>query len=153
MSDEDDFNARAADLVLETHEEYQERQAEHEAFLETVAEEEGAETLTTECNLIGEYTVPLEAKLNGEIMDRMEALDDRIQRLSAGEARVSDTADEVAQLLADLIADPEWDKRKFYAAYEREGLDPLGVMLERTFESLKEERERRRGTADGFRSE
>ena len=156
MSDADDFNARAADLVLETHEEYQERQAEHEAFLETVAEEEGAETLTTECNLIGEYTVPLEAKLNGAVMDDLGAIHAGLERLEEGEGaayEISEAADQAAQLLADVIADPEWHKAKFYAAYEAEGLDPIGVMIERVFDALQAEQKRRRGTADGFRSE
>lgn len=156
MSEEQDFDELAADLALDAKETYEDHRAEQEAFLETVAEEEGAEVLETECNLIGDYTVPLKAKLSGEIMDRMGALDDRLERLQAGEARayeISETADEVSQLLADVIDSSDWHKEKFYAAYESEGLDPLGVMLERAFESLKAERERRRGTADGFRPE
>jgi len=153
---DDDLADQAGELILEAEEQLQQNRAEQEAFLETVAEEEGAEVLETECNLIGDYTVPLKAKLSGEIMDRMGALDDRLERLQAGEARayeISETADEVSQLLADVIDSPDWHKEKFYAAYESEGLGPLGVMLERVFESLKAERERRQGTADGFRSE
>lgn len=153
---QDDLADEAADLILEAEQQYQENLAEQEEFLETVAEEEGAEVLETQCNLIGDYTVPLKAKLNGEIMDRMGALDDRLERLNAGEARayeISETADEVSQLLADVINDESWHKEKFYAAYQAEGLDPLGVMLERAFKSLKQERERRQGTADGFRKE
>ena len=152
----DDLADDAAELIQETHDQYEQNRQEQEAFLETVAEEEGAEVLETKCNIIGEYTVPLQAKLSGEIMDRMGALDDRLERLEAGEARayeISETADEVSQLLADVIDEPTWDKRKFYEAYESEGLEPLGTMLERVFESLKQERERRRGTADGFRSD
>lgn len=151
---QDDLAEEAADLILEAEQQYQENLAEQEAFLETVAEEEGAEVLETQCNLIGDYTVPLKAKLSGEIMDRMGALDDRLERLNAGEARayeISETADEVSQLLADVINDESWHKEKFYAAYQSEGLDPLGVMLERAFKALKQERERRQGTADGFR--
>jgi len=153
---DDDLADEAGALILEAEEQLQQNRAEQEKFLETVAEEEGAEVLETECNLIGDYTVPLKAKLSGEIMDRMGALDDRLERLQAGEARayeISETADEVSQLLADVIDSADWHKEKFYAAYESEGLDPLGVMLERAFESLKTERERRQGAADGFRPE
>lgn len=151
---DDDLADDAAELIREADDQLRQNRHKQEQFLETVAEEEGAEVLETECNLIGDYTVPLKAKLSGEIMDRMGALDDRLERLEAGEARayeISETADEVSQLLADVIDDSDWHKKKFYAAYEAEGLDPLGVMLERAFESLRDERERRRGTADGFR--
>ena len=157
MSDaEPDFDEIAADLALDAKESFEQSREEQEAFLETVAEEEGAEVLETQCNLIGDYTVPLKAKLDGDLMDAMGRIDDRLQRLQGKQGRayeITETADEVSQLLADVIDDPEWHKSKFYAAYQSEGLDPLGVMLERAFESLKQERERRNGTADGFRSE
>lgn len=151
----DDLADDAADLILEAEEQYQENLAEQEAFLETVAEEEGAEVLETQCNLIGDYTVPLKAKLSGEIMDRMGALENRLERLESGDAstyEISAAADETSQLLADIIDDSDWHKDKFYAAYESEGLAPLGKMLETAFESLKAERERRDGVASGFRS-
>jgi hypothetical protein len=151
---DDDLADEAGELILEAEEQYQQNQAEHDAFLETVAEEEGAEVLETDVNLIGDYTVPLKAKLNGDLMDRMGHMDARMERFEEGEARgyeISETADEISQLLDDLIEDKEWHKAKFYAAYESEGLDPLGAMLENCFKALKEERERREGVADGFR--
>ena len=157
MSDaEPDFDEIAADLALDAKESFEQSREDQEAFLETVAVEEGAEVLETQCNLIGDYTVPLKAKLDGDLMDAMGRIDDRLQRLQGKQGRayeITETADEVSQLLADVIDDPEWHKSKFYAAYQSEGLDPLGVMLERAFNSLKQERERRNGTADGFRSE
>jgi hypothetical protein len=146
----------AQELVEDTQDKYEETQAAQAEFLESVAEESGAEVLETQCNLIGEYTVPLRAKLSGDIMDRMGALEDRLERMQSGEAaayEVGETADSIAQILADIIDDPEWHKRKFYAAYEAEGLEPLGVMTERVFEALRDERERRQGAADGFRSQ
>ena len=157
MSDaEPNYDKIAADLALDAKESFEQSREEQEAFLETVAQEEGAEVLETQCNLIGDYTVPLKAKLDGDLMDAMGRIDDRLQRLQGKQGRayeITETADEVSQLLADVIDDPEWHKSKFYAAYQSEGLDPLGVMLERAFESLKQERERRNGTADGFRPE
>ena len=157
MSDaEPNYDEIAADLAQDAKESFEQSREEQEAFLETVAQEEGAEVLETQCNLIGDYTVPLKAKLDGDLMDAMGRIDDRLQRLQGKQGRayeITETADEVSQLLADVIDDPEWHKSKFYAAYQSEGLDPLGVMLERAFESLKQERERRNGTADGFRSE
>lgn len=151
----DDLAEDAADLILDAEESLQERRKEQAEFLETVKEEEGAEVLETSCNLIGEYVVDLSAKLDGELMDKMGHMDARMERLDNGEARayeISETADEISQILADVIAESKWDKGKFYAAYEAEGLDPLGVMLERVFTALKEERERRDGTAEGFRA-
>ena len=157
MSDaEPNYDEIAADLAQDAKESFEQSREEQEAFLETVAQEEGAEVLETQCNLIGDYTVPLKAKLDGDLMDAMGRIDDRLQRLQGKQGRayeITETADEVSQLLADVIDDPEWHKSKFYAAYQSEGLDPLGVMLERAFESLKQERERRNGTADGFRPE
>lgn len=145
----------AAELIQETNAQYEQNREEQEQFLETVQEEEGAPILETTCNLIGDITVDLKAKLDGELMDAMGRIDDRLERAEAGEARayeISETADEVSQILADAVADSAYDKRTFYQAYQSEGLDALGVILERAFESLKAEKERREGTADGFRS-
>lgn len=151
---ESELDQLAADLARQTDNKFEQHKEEQEEFLATVAEEEGAEVLETKCNLIGEYVVPLKAKLDGELMDTMGHLDARVERFETGEARgyeISETADDISQLLADVIDDPEWHKSKFYKAYESEGLDPLGVMLERVFESLKAERERQQGAAEGFR--
>jgi len=155
-TDKQDFDEVAADLALDAKESHEENLQEQEEFLDTVAEEEGAEVLETKCNIIGDYVVPLKAKLDGELMDAMGRIDARLERLQNEEGRAyefSETADEASQLLADAIDDAEWHKSKFYKAYENEGLKPLGVMLDRVFTVLKEERERRRGTADGFRAE
>lgn len=152
---DDELADEAGEMLLEMEEEYEEKMAEQEAFLETVAEEEGSDVLETQCNLIGEYTVPIKAKLNGELMDRLSHMDARVERFEQGEARgyeITETADEISQILADVVADDSWGKEKFYAAYKQEGLGPLGVMLERAFESLKEERERQQGAAEGFRT-
>jgi hypothetical protein len=97
--------------------------------------------------------VPVRAKLSGEVMERMEALDERMQKLDTGDARVSETADEVSQLLADLIDDPEYNKQLFYDVYRKNNLNELSGLLETVFTALKEERKRRRGAADGFRKD
>jgi uncharacterized protein YpuA (DUF1002 family) len=146
----------AQELVSETKDKHAETQEAQAEFLESVAQETGAELLETQCNIVGDYTVTLKTKLSGDILDRMGRLEDRIERLEAGNAaasEVGETADEIAQLLADLIDGADWHKAKFYAAYEAEGLNPLGVMVQRAFESLRDERERRHGAADGFRQE
>lgn len=151
---DDDLADDAADLILEADEQLRENRAEQQEFLDTVSEEEGAEVLETKCNLVGEYTVPLKAKLDGELMDKMGRIDGRLERVEGGDARayeIGEAADEVSQLLADVIDDAEWHKDLFYQVYQDEGIMPLGAMLETAFESLKDERERRQGTADGFR--
>jgi len=150
---QDELADDAADLILEADDQLRQNREEQQEFLDTVAEEEGAEVLETTCNLIGDYTVDLKAQLNGELMDKMGRIDDRLERIQAKDARayeISDTADEVSQLLADVIDD---HKDTFYQAYRENGLEALGLMLERCFEALKAEKERREGTADGFRSE
>lgn len=152
---DDEIADQAGEMLLEMQQEHEEKMAEQEAFLETVAEEEGSEVLETQCNIIGDYTVPIKAKLNGELMDRLSHMDARVERFEQGEARgyeITEAADEISQILADVVDDTSWGKQKFYAAYEQEGLAPLGVMLERAFESLKEERERQQGAAEGFRT-
>jgi len=152
---DDEIADQAGEMLLEMQQEHEEKMAEQEAFLETVAEEEGSEVLETQCNIIGDYTVPIKAKLNGELMDRLSHMEARVERFEQGEARgyeITETADEISQILAEVVDDTSWGKQKFYAAYEQEGLAPLGVMLERAFESLKEERERQQGAAEGFRT-
>lgn len=148
----------AAELIQETNAEYEERRREQEEFLDTVSEEEGHEVLETQCTLIDGYTVTLEAKLNGEVMDRLGNIQARIERLEEADPEdkrvydMGDAADEASQLLADLVAESEYDKALFYEVYRRENLVVLGELLSRAFEALKEERERREGVSDGFRS-
>lgn len=153
----DELAAEAAELIQETNAKYEERRREQQEFLDTIAEEgKGADVLETKCNLIGDYTVPLKAKLNGDLMDRMGAIEARVERMENEEAAAyefSEIADEASQILADSIDDSEWNKRKFYEVYREEGVEPLGEMLERVFEALKDERERREGVADGFRED
>lgn len=153
---DDELADQAAELIQETNAKYEERRREQREFLDTVSEEEGAEVLETKCNLMGDYTVNLKAKLNGELMDHMGSVDARLERLENEEGRAyefSEVADETSQILADAIDDSGWPKSLFYEVYEDEGLEPLGEMLSRVFESLREERERRHGTADGFRKD
>jgi len=88
------------------------------------------------------------------VIDRLGQIDARLERVQSGDApayEISEVADDVSQVLADVIDGDSWTKQRFYEAYRAEGVDPLGVMLKRVFESLQEERERMEGSADGFR--
>lgn len=155
---EQDFDELAADLALDAKESYEENRAEQEALLSDVAEEEGAQVLETTATIEGRngtHTVDISAKLNGDLMDAMGRIDARLERLESEEGRAyefSETADEVAQLLEDVTDDTALHKGAFYDSYEEHGLDPLGAILEEVFESLKRERERQTGAAEGFRS-
>lgn len=158
MSDNEDPLAEgAAELVQETTEKFEEQKAKQEEFLESVAEEEGEPPLETDVDLLdnGEYIVPLSAKFNGDLIDRMSAIKAQGEAIEANPEEegheISRIGDEMCQILADVVDDPEWPKQTFYGVYKQEGPDPLVVMLERAFESLKQERERREGTAEGFR--
>ena len=153
MSDKPDFDELAQDLVDDASQEFEQSREEQAAFLDAVADEEGAEVLETTASIKG-HSVPVSARLNGDVMDAMGRIDSRLERIEREEARayeVSDTADDVAQLLADVTDDPALTKREFYRQYEAHGIDPLGVVLEEVFEALKTEKERREGAADGFR--
>lgn len=152
--DEQDFDELAADLALDAKESYEVAREEQHALLDDVAKEEGADVLETQAT-IRENTVPVSGRLNGDLFDRMGELDERVERIERGDARayeVSETADELAQLLADLIDDPEFTKAGAYNTYRESGIEPLGVILEAVFEALKAEEERRQGAADGFRA-
>ena len=152
MSDTD-FDELAADLAQDAKESFKENREEQAAFLDAVADDEGAEVLETTASIKG-HSVPVSARLNGDVMDAMGRIDSRLERIEREEARayeVSDTADDVAQLLADVTDDPALTKREFYRQYEAHGIGPLGVVLERVMNALKVERERQEGAADGFR--
>ena len=107
MSDQepvkDDIAEQAGELILEADEQYQQNKAEQEAFLETVAQEEGAEVLETTCNLVGEYVVDIKAKLSGDIMDRMGALDDRVERIDVGSIVISNVITNGSKVITILI--------------------------------------------------
>ena len=153
MTENTDFDELAADLAQDAKESFEENREEQAAFLDAVADEEGAEVLETTASIKG-HSVPVSARLNGDVMDAMGRIDSRLERIERKEARayeVSDTADDVAQLLADVTDDPALTKREFYRQYEAHGIDPLGVVLEEVFKALKTEKERREGAADGFR--
>jgi len=153
MSEDTDLDALAADLATDAQQSFEANREEQTAFLDAVADDEGAEVLETTATIKG-HSVPVSAKLNGEVMDRMGAIDDRLERIEREDARayeVSEVADNVSQLLADVTDDAALTKREFYRQYEAHGIDPLGVVLEGVFEALKTERERKSGAADGFR--
>lgn len=157
MSDdpEQDMDELAAELAVDAAESFESNKRDQAAFLDDVAEEEGAEELTTTCDIHG-HTVDVSATLNGELMDAMSRIDERLERLDGDEGRAyefSETADDVCQLLADVTEEAALTKRAFYRTYEQHGLNPLGVVLEEVFTALKNERERREGVADGFRSQ
>jgi len=151
MSDPKD----AAELMQEAEQEYQQKREEQQAVLDTVAEEDGADVLETTCNIAGDHTVPLKAKLNGKVLDQMGALEARFEDFEDGNVKgyeIGETADDMAQMLADVVDSPEWDKQTFYGLYEKEGLEPIGKLLIRALNSLLKERERQQGAAEGFRA-
>jgi hypothetical protein len=97
--------------------------------------------------------VTLEARLNGELIDKLGKVQERLENAESDERLydVTEAADDASQLLADVVVNPEYDKETFYRVYEGLGLEDLGKMLRRAFEALKTERERLSGDAEGFR--
>jgi len=143
------------ELVEETNDRYQEQQEAQEEFLQAVSKEEGAEVLETTVTLVGDYTVDVSAKLSGRLNDRIGHIQERAEAAQENGRvyEISEVADDAAQLLSDLIDNSEYTKAMFYSIYEREGLDVLGQFAETIFNGLEAEKDRRRGTADGFRKE
>lgn len=149
----DELADEAAELIQETKEQHEQNRKEQQEFLDTVAEEEGAEVLETKCDIHG-HTVDVSAKLNGALMDAMGRVDDRLERIDNQEARayeISATAEEVSDMLETVTEDKQLHKDAFYREYEKHGIEVLGVILQEVFESLKKEKKRRQGAADGFR--
>jgi len=153
---DDDLADEAGELILEANEQLEQRRAEQEAFLETVAEEKDVEVLETPCNILGDYTVTVRAELNGHLMDRIGDLMQQLEAARSGDLPMYESgnlAEDISDLLADVIVDDGWTANRFYAAYEQTTLEALGEMLVTAFTALSEERERRSGAADGFRQE
>lgn len=152
----DEVAEEAADLILEAEQQLQENRAKQEEFLDAVADEYEVEVIETECNIVGDHTVSLKATLDGELMDEIGGFLERLEEISDEGAKPGETSEiarRVSEMLADLIEEDAWTADTFYTAYERTTLDALGDMLLTAFDSLSKERERRRGTADGFREE
>jgi len=142
----------AADLILETEEQYQQQKAQQHDLLDAVAEEDGAPLLETKCSIHG-IVVPVSGRLTGEFVEHIESLDAEAKRRAEGESGkgVSDIVREMADILDDLIDDPELTAEGVYQTYRKEGVGPVRTIMENVMESLQEEEERVRGTADGFR--
>jgi len=151
---DDELADKAGELILETEEAYQEQKAKQHDLLDAVAEEDGAPLLETKCDIHG-ITVPVSGRLTGEFVERVESLDAEAKRRADGESEqtgVSDIVRELAEIVADLIDDPELTASGVYRTYQEEGVMPVRTILESVMESLQKEEERMRGTADGFRS-
>jgi hypothetical protein len=152
MQDQDNIQ----DLMEKTDERYEERQEDIADFHQAVQEESETEVIETTCNIVGDVTVGVTAKRNGELMDRMGHIEERLEYVETekqGTYNITEAAQDAAQLLADVVDDPELTQGEFYKVYRGEGLEELGKMLKTVFSSIEKESERRRGAADGFRSE
>ena len=149
----DDLNERAADMVLETEQEYQEKKAAQHDLLDAVSEEEGAPLLETKCDIHG-VTVPVSGRLTGEFVERIERLDAEAKRRASGdsdESGVSDIIRELAVIIDDVIDDEELTAEGVYRMYQQEGAQPVRTILEEVMDALQREQERVEGTAEGFR--
>lgn len=152
----DTITDRQKELLEKTNERYEEQQEQIEKFHEAVKSESDAEVIETETNLVGEIVVPVSAKQNGDLIDRMGAIEERLERVereNRGTYEITDAAEDASQLLADVVDEPGLDKQEFYKVYRSEGLEELGKMLETAFGAIQTEAERRAGAVDGFRQQ
>ena len=146
-----DADQKAAELVTEARERHEQRRAEQEAFLEAVADEEGAEVIETHVTLVEGFDVDVSVRLDGELDETLAEIEERTQTENPSASDVKFTAERAAGLLADAIDDDGYPRRLFIDTWHREGLAALGTMLKRVLEGVKAERERAHGVAEGFR--
>lgn len=144
-----------AELLEKTRDRHREREEKIAEFHEAVQSESSTDVLETTAQIAGDITVDVSARQNGELIDRIGEIERQLQSVgdNGGVHKVSDAADEAAQLLADLVDDAELTKDEFYTVYRREGFEMLMTMFERISDAIESEAERRRGAADGFRPE
>lgn len=144
------------EVILEASK--QQKQASDEAqaeLLDSLSEEHGTERVQTPVTLAGDVTGTVDVELNGELMDRFGVMEERLEELEDGERglyRIGEAAEDVSQLLADMLVEPEYNKEFFYGVYEDTNLNAVGALLERVSEAIEDERERMAGAAEGFRS-
>ncbi len=152
----DDKDQKALELIEQAEEKHQKRQQEQQEFLDAIADESEAKIIETTAKLAEGFTVEVSAKRNGELMDRMGHIEEKLEYVEDkkhGTYKISEAADDASQLLDDLVEDNSLDKETFYQVYRSEGLETLGTLLERAFDAIEQEVERRQGTADGFRQQ
>jgi len=155
MTDQDP-DERRKELIDQTRARHEEAQEEIQEFHEAISEESDAEVLETQYNIAGDIVIDVSAKQNGELMDRMGAVEQKLEKVEQEESgvyRVTEAAEEAAQILADVTDNPEYTKDVFYEVYRTEGLEELGKKLRGAFEAIQNEGERLKGAADGFRKD
>jgi len=155
MQDKSDFfDADELEAVEEASETLHERKQTQQEFLDAVSSDSESELLKTQTELAEGIVVPLEAKLNGEVIDTLGSVQERLENAEEDGRlyQISDAVDDACQLLADIITDPSYDKEVFHQVYKQEGAADIAKMLRRSFESLQKERERLSGDAEGFRN-
>lgn len=148
------FDADELDAVAEARETHEERKQTQRAFLDAVSSDSESERLETQTEIADGIVVPLEAKLNGDVIDTLGAVQERLENAEdTGKLyEISEAVDDATQLLADIIADPAYDKAVFHEVYQSEGPADIAKMLRRSFEALQQERKRLSGDAEGFRN-
>jgi hypothetical protein len=148
------FDADELDAVTAARETHEERKQTQRAFLDAVSSDSESERLETQTELAEGIVVPLEAKLNGEVIDTLGSVQERLENAEEDGRlyQISDAVDDACQLLADIIADPAYNKEVFHDVYKKEGAADIAKMLRRSFEALQQERERLSGDAEGFRN-
>jgi hypothetical protein len=154
VSSEQEYQDRRQELMEEAAETKQEHEQAQSEFLDAVADEHEAEIIETPVTLVGDHNATIRVKENGELMDAFGHIQEKLESAqeNAKMYEVGEAADDAAQLLADILEEPEYDKQLFWGVYKKEGLTALGALLEEVSEGIQDERERQAGAAQGFRS-
>ena len=145
-------------LIREVKQKAREKEQASSELVEAVADDYKAPVAETKFS-VGEgnaITLDIRQRLHGDFIDRLENIEARVSKFEADPEEhdtrlIGDTAEDAAELLADMTVDSRFDKSAFYDVYRKEGLDALGVYLESAGEAIEREVKRQQGEADGFR--
>lgn len=148
MSDSNHADKRE-ELISRAKDHRQELQKDQEEILQDIQSEHGGDLIRTPVSITSNHTATVEAKINGQLINRMAAVE---SSMDSGSMRsIEQVMDEASDILASLVEESEYDKALFYGVYDREGPDALAAIVEKVFDAIETERERQAGAVEGFR--
>jgi len=147
---------KGEELIAEANEAYDERKQKQKEIVEDISQDHDAEHIQTKCEIAPGYTVDIDVRVNGRFVEKMATIEELTERVANGENTAmgaSEIMDEAAQLLADMVDDPDWDKETFYNVYLESNPDVLGDMFDSVGSAISRERKRKQEGIGGFRGE
>jgi len=140
--------SEAGDVAAETRERQQ-------AFMDALRDSGGDDAMTVETELLPDFPITVSTRLDGDIIDRLGAIDKKLESVEDEDARayvISDAARDAASILSDVIVDDEYSMSLFMNVYKQQGLEALGEFLQTVFTAVRDAQEERHEVAESFRS-